>query len=144
HARLQDTIAAHDAALALVVHRAIERMRDRADERARGAARQHGVGIERNDVLDGIEPGYAALDCRKRIARSTAQIRVEFGQLAPLPFPAHPRVLAGVPASWADEEIEWRTLTGVGRIQRANSAHRGAHDLRVARDGLLRGVVKSP
>ena len=52
-ARLNDAVTAHDAPSLSADARAIERMRERADQPPRDVARQLGVGIQRDDIPDG-------------------------------------------------------------------------------------------
>ena len=51
-ARLQDPVAPDDAAEHGVVHGAVERVRQGADEQRRRVGREHRVGVEGDDVAD--------------------------------------------------------------------------------------------
>ena len=70
-ARLQNRVAFRDAPLLFVVARAIERVRDRADETTRHIARQLRVGIERDDVANiGEKFPICRHDDKARVART--------------------------------------------------------------------------
>src|SRR5918999_5870857 len=51
-ARLDDAVSTHDAAMFCIVHGAVERMRDRADEERGRVGWEHGIGIDGDDVAD--------------------------------------------------------------------------------------------
>ena len=58
-ARLQDAVALRHALHARVEPRPVERVRERADERARGVERQLRVRVERDDVAGATAAGRA-------------------------------------------------------------------------------------
>jgi hypothetical protein len=73
HARLQHAVAGHHPALGRVVHRAVERVVDGADELVRRFARQLGVGVQRDDVLHRRQGVDVAHDQKKAIARAATK-----------------------------------------------------------------------
>ena len=87
-------------------------MRDDADERPGGIARQTRVRIEREAVAHArkhVEP--PDLRGERRIARASQQA-VELVDLAALAFPAHPDALARIPAAFAVKQEEPIGMTG--------------------------------
>ena len=64
-ARLQDRVALGDAAARLVEDRPIQRVRHRADQLPRRVARQLGVAVEHDHVLDVAQPRRVADDGRE-------------------------------------------------------------------------------
>src|SRR5258705_4391597 len=112
-ARLQDAVALGDAAERGIDPRAVQRVRDDADQRARGVAREPGVRIEREAVANRRQQVQAPdLDGEARIGRA-AQQTVEFFDLAALALPADPRLLALVPLAAAGEEEETVSVLGL-------------------------------
>ena len=109
HARLQDSVSLHDPSGVLVEHGAVERMRHGADERDGGVARQHRVGVERDDVAHAVQPVRLSLDPPERTGVVLEQERVELHELAALALPSHPDAVGLVPAALAMEEVEWRS-----------------------------------
>ena len=79
-------------------------MRNRSDEKLRRIPGQDRVRIERYDVAYESEPAGLANDRGERITRSPPQEFVELGELATLPFPAHPHVLLRIPQPRAMEK----------------------------------------
>jgi hypothetical protein len=65
HARLQNAVAFGDNPARGVEHRTVQRMGHRADELPGGFARQLGVGVERDDILDGRQDGRLPHDFGK-------------------------------------------------------------------------------
>ena len=139
YARLQDAVPLNDARAAVAENGAVERMRDRSDQRGRCPARKKGVGVECDDVAHAREPRDLALDRRECFPRPAAQIRVELPELSPLSLPAHPDTLRLVSSARALEKVERRGLP-VFAIQRAHALHRRLDDRSVARQRLGRGV----
>ncbi len=122
HARLQDAVAGHHASLPGVVHRAVERMVDGADERLRRIARQAGVGVQRDHVLHRRQAGDVAHDEHEAAFRVAAQQCVEIGQLAALALVAHPAALGGIPAARAmEQEKAIRVDAGVVLVERLDA-----------------------
>src|SRR5262249_54985678 len=105
-ARLQDDVAAGDAAGLFVEPRAVERMAHRADELVGRVAWELRVGVERDDVADRREGLRVAGDRREGLAAAGGEERVEVGELAALPLVPHPGVLAVVPDARAMEQEE--------------------------------------
>ena len=62
HARLQDAVTLNNARATVVENGAVERMRNRSDQRGRCPARKEGVGVERDDVAYAREPRGIALN----------------------------------------------------------------------------------
>ncbi len=114
HARLQNAVASHDATALGVVLGAIQRMRDRADERRCRTARQHGVGVERDDVANAAQPWQVAFRDRERVIVRAADERIEVDELSALSLPPHPHVVGRVPSAAADaagrmaNRLAWR------------------------------------
>ena len=96
-ARLQDAVALGDTAGARIEGGPVERVGDDADQLARDAARQPGVAVERDAVLDvGQDRQIADRDREARVG-GAAQQPVELLDLAALALPPHPQALSGVP-----------------------------------------------
>ena len=72
-------------------------MRHGGDELARSVARQLGVGIERNDVLDAFQVGGVAHGQCELVARAAAQVAVHVLQLAALALIPHPHAFLRIP-----------------------------------------------
>ena len=143
HARLQDAVASHDPTAHGIIHRAIERMRNRADECRCGIRREHRVGVERDDVAHTPQRRDIAFNHRERLGRTTAQISIELGQLPPLALPSHPDALRRVPAPRAMEQIERIAAPrGVPGIQRTDSRDRSGHNVIIAGERLRRRIRK--
>src|SRR5262245_17032652 len=104
---LKDAVPVDDAADPRVEVRAVERMRQGADEAAGPAAWQAGVGIERDDVPDGVGDGWRvpARRYEGRIRRA-AEKTVQLVQLPALALPTHPPTLALVPRALPMEQEE--------------------------------------
>ncbi len=113
HARLQDAVAVGHDLLALVVVRAVQGMRQRADELAGRVARQLRVGIQRDHVLHLLQHRGRADDQRESLARAAAQQLIEVAELAALALIAHPEALLRIPAPRAMQEEERLGATGV-------------------------------
>ena len=105
-ARLQNGVPLDHSARPLVKPRPVQRVSQRADELAGRIARQRGVGIQRDDVLDGRQDGEVADYFCESLARTAAQERVELLQLAPLAFVAHPEPLMRIPDPRPVEQVE--------------------------------------
>ena len=106
HARLQHAVAFGDALKPRIEPRAVERMRQGADQAACRLHREVRVGIEGDDVLDcAHDPGIAMNDDKAGVGRA-AQEPVELGELAALPLPPHPPAFARVPAALPVKEEE--------------------------------------
>ena len=136
-ARLQDPVAPDDAAENGVVHGAVERVRQGADQQRRRVGREHRVGIEGDDVADAPHRRHIPLEDAERLARAGEHEPVELGELAPLPLPPHPHALVRIPAARPMEEVE--RVLGVGGVPRVEGPHtldRGGRDGLVVRAGL--------
>ena len=109
-AGLEDAVAVLDAGALRVVARAVEGVGRRADEGRRALRRQLRVGVEREEVAEGIAGGDRAevpLDGDVRgVGLRLAEEADELFEFAALPLPAHPRALDLVPAALAVEEEE--------------------------------------
>ena len=81
-------------------------MGDRADELARRIARQHRVRIQGNDKAYPLRLFGGAIGC---FAVALKQA-IEFFDLAPLSFPAHPFAFRRIPKAIAVEDMKARTL----------------------------------
>ncbi len=104
--RLQNPVAFHDAADARVEARAIQRMRDDADELLGDIARQAGVRVERDAIAHRRENvQFADLYAEARVEGAPEQ-PVEFLDLSALALPPHPDVFLGVPAPRAMKQEE--------------------------------------
>ncbi len=104
--RLENSVAAADAPAHRVPHRAIQWMRDRADEQRCRAGRQHGVRVERDDVAHLAERRRVADNGGERVGGAGQHEAVELPELAALALPSHPRTLLWIPASGAVEQKE--------------------------------------
>ena len=141
HARLQDRVAADHAAAHRVVHGAVERMVDAADEGLRGVARQLGVGVQGDHVLHRAERVDVADDAQEAAVAVAAQQRVEVGQLAALALVAHPALFAGVPAArTVKQEKAIRLDAGVALVEPLDAPLREPQQDLVARQGFAVGV----
>ena len=131
---LQDAVALGDPPQAGVEVRAIERVRDDADELAGRVPRQPGVAVERDDVAHaGQQFRVADMRGEAGIARAAEQ-PVELLELAPLPLPADPRLLARVPLPDPMKEVEGAGASRLGaRVQRLDARRRRGEDRVVGR-----------
>ena len=82
-ARLQHAVALDDAAGAAIEARPVERMRHRADQPARGVARQLRVGVERDDVAHA--GGHAGR--RRRCATKVVSVAPRSSRLSSCSLP---------------------------------------------------------
>ena len=139
-ARLQDRVAFGDPAAHGIELRPVERMRERAGERARGVARQAGVRVERDHVAHGGEALDGADHGREQPGRA-AQRGVELLELAALALPAHPGALALVPLARAMEQVE-AAVAGVLRFERGDRRGGMSHEPGVAGGDLALRVTE--
>ncbi len=117
HARLKDRISLDDPALLAIVDRAVERVRDRADELRGRSSRQARVGVERDHEADvrrdrRLSSGF--IDERR--VRGAPEETVQLMELAALSLPAHPRPLGRIPDTPSVEEQEPRPTVGGGGV----------------------------
>ena len=106
-------------------------MRDRSDQRRRGRARQHRVGVERDDVADAAQPRQIAFGDGERAVVRAADERIEVDELSALALPPHPHAVGGIPSSRPMQQVEGRiarrvaaiigSVIAVRGVQRANS-----------------------
>ncbi|MDT4817730.1 hypothetical protein FQZ97_508130 [compost metagenome] len=130
---LQDGVAAGDALPRWIEAGAVERVGQGADELPRRVARQLGIGVEGDDVVDLGEDVEPADDQGEAFQAGAAQYGVEFGDLAALALEAHPGPFGGVPAPRAMEQEEpVHGRVGVLAVQRFDALPRKA---------LQRGVL---
>ena len=106
HPGLKDAVTGHHALLAVVVLGPVERVHHGADHEARGVSRQIGVGVERDDVLHLGQNGRVPDDAGEPTGGSTAQERVQLGELPALALVAHPEALLRIPPPGAVKEEE--------------------------------------
>ena len=125
HARLQNAIAAHDAAAHRIVLGAVERMGDRSDQRRGGRSRQDGVGVERDDIAHAAQPRQVAFRDRERIIVRAADERVELDELSALALPPHPHAIGRIPSSRPMQQIERRIVRRVAPDRRSRDRVRG-------------------
>ena len=103
---MQNAVPLGDASQAGVEVRAIERVRDDADQFFGGVARQAGVAIQGEAIPDARQDAQVAdLDPEAGVGRA-AQQPVELLDLAPLALPADPRTLPRVPPPRAMKQVE--------------------------------------
>src|SRR5450759_3746277 len=134
---LDDSVPLGDMSDIRIVVRAVERVRDRSDEKLRRVSRQHRVRVERYDVAYEREPARIADDRAKRVSRSPAQKFVELGELATLPLPAHPHVLVRIPEPLAvKEEKHIFPRVSVPRVEALGPCRCGGKNLLVIRPVL--------
>ena len=107
-ARLQDPVSRRDAPLPGVVARTVQRMRHRADQLPSRIARQLGVGVERDHVLDAGERRDIADDRREALRRAlfAGEKRVQVAELPALALVTHPQPLPRIPQARAMEQEE--------------------------------------
>ncbi len=140
-ARLEDPVAAHDTPARGVVHGAVQRMRQRADEQRGRVRRKDRVGVQGDHVAGRPDRLHVADDHRERVARAAPKKAVELGELAAFALPPHPDALLLVPPARAMEQIERVVRAGgVALVQRAHALDRGGHDRVVVVGGLRRRV----
>jgi hypothetical protein len=138
---LDDAVSTYHATVFRVVRRAVERMRDCPHEHRGRIRRQHGIGVDGDDVPDAANDLGVADNGGKRLVVVAAHVAIELGQLAALAFPAHPHALAGVPSSGAVEEVENVVgAAGVSRVERTHTVRRYCDDLVVSVAGFGRRV----
>ncbi|EGF32457.1 hypothetical protein IMCC9480_2462 [Oxalobacteraceae bacterium IMCC9480] len=141
HARLQDAVALGDPLQARIVAGAVQRMRQRGDELARGIARQQRVGIERDHVAHLLQRRGVADDARKRGSAAAAQEMVQVAQFAALAFESHPDLLVRIPAPRPVQQQE-RTagLIGVFAVECGDGIGGVGHQCVIAGQGFGRRV----
>ena len=117
HARLENAIAFDDGIRGGIDHRAIQRMRERADELVRGFARQLRIEIEGDHKLHALNQRKIA-DLHGKIIGLIQKIAIEVEKLAAFALPAHPDAFGFVENAMA-MEMEERALglRGVFRVQ---------------------------
>ena len=117
---------------------AVERVGHRADQQARGVARQLRVRVERDDVLHLAENARVPDDAGELAVGPAAEQRVQIAQLPALALVPHPDALLGVPAPRAVEEEEraWRVLP----VQIGDQALGEKHEGLVLREGFVGGI----
>jgi hypothetical protein len=123
---LQNAVAFGDNPARGVEHRTVQRMGHRADELPGGFARQLGVGVERDDILDGRQDGRLPHDLGKAAAGTAAQEGVELHELSALALVTHPQAFSGVPAAramkqekkvWFSEGYFWFSISTPARAR---------------------------
>ena len=113
------------------------------DELAGGIARQLGVGVERDDILDGRQDGRLPHDLGKAFARTAAQEGVELRELSPLAFVTHPHAFSGVPAARAvKQEKEVLSVGAIFAVQHLDPGPRPLQQHLISRQNLLRCVAE--
>ena len=146
-AGLQDAVAGHHA---LPLHgsvrpqaRLVQRVRRQAHQFAQGTGRQHGVGIQRDDVGRAFARLRAGAQVHEGPFGPPGQQRDKLLQLAALAFPADPALFTGRPLALAMQQQE-----APGRIRAARMAgfqrfdrRAGFREQRQVLIGLLRGGV---
>ena len=137
--RLQYPVPVHDATECGIVPGPIERVGERAHERCRRIRRQHGIGVERDDVPHVAELRRVAADGRKGVRRPATQEPVEVPQLAALALPSHPDALPLVPAAGSVQQVE--LVRRVPVVEGTHPFQRRPDDL-VVLGLLLRGRVR--
>ena len=129
HARLDDAVPRDDATTGRIVHRAIQWMRERTDQRRRRLRWQQRIGIECDDEAHLTDGRDVADDRRERFLRAAAQEAVELRELPALALPSHPHALLRIPAAGAMEQIERVLLLRcIPRIERAHPLLRRRED----------------
>ena len=121
----------------------VQWMRHRADEFAGGIARQRGIGVQREDVLDRGEDRQVADDLGERFARTAAEQRVELFELAPLALVAHPEMFVRIPHARPVKEMKDRYTCGVvPGIQRLDAFAHQPQQFRVVGLRRIGGVAE--
>ena len=145
-ARLQDAVAARDAARAGIELRFVVRVRSHADELAQPPRWQLGVAVERDDVagvrLDTRE--FAQIDERAAaIGRGLGQQRDQLLELAAFALPADPALLGLViqaPAVQHDEPRRAARCAVVAQVECCDRVDGRGEEFGVVRPGLGVGV----
>ena len=142
-ARLQDPVALGDAAGCRIERGPAERVDDDADQLAGDAARQPGVAVERDAVLDVRQDRQVADRYREARVGGAAQEPVELLDLAALALPPHPQPFAGVPLPQSMKQEETvGAIGGVPGVERGDAGASRLEDLGVLRLRLGGGVGK--
>ena len=92
---LENPVTFHHGVGHRIDHSAVEGVRQRADQPARGPARQLRVGVQRYDVPDPRQDRQVA-DLDREAVRGLAEQVVEVQELPALALPAHPGALGRV------------------------------------------------
>ena len=135
-ARLHDAVAFHHPAKPCIEDGTVERMRHRANQRRCGVARQHGVGVKRDDVPHSVQPVCIALDRGKRLGPRAKHEAVELHELSALALPSHPDAVRGIAPARPQEQQERRSglaLEHVELIERLHAIDRCGNDRCIAR-----------
>src|SRR2546423_4846220 len=137
HARLYDSVTFGDTPNRRIVVRAVQRVRNRSYEQLGRVARQHGVGVQVDDVLNELEPARITDDRAERITCTAAEKPVELCELPAFSLPSHPDVLLGIPKSRPMEQKK-DILAGVPvlRVQALDTRGGGGENLVVSRPVL--------
>ena len=138
--RLQDAVALRHHAQLLVEVRRVERMSDDADQPAGRIAGQRRVLVQRDDVHDLLQEGRGGGHVHVGGVGGAAQQLVQLVDLAPLPLPAHPAALAGVPLPVAVEDVEARVVGRVAPVQLRDAGLSEGQQRPVSRRGLAVSV----
>ena len=139
-ARLQDAVAFGDAADRGIEGRPVERVRDDADQLARGVARQPRVAVERDAVAHLRQDRQVADVHGEAGVGGAAQQAVELLDLAALALPSHPQPFAARSTGAVRWKRKKRSAPSVGvlRVERGDAGARGRQDLGVVRQRLGR------
>ena len=114
-------------------------MRHRADHLPRRIARQLGVGVERDDILDLAQRADVARDSLEGAGIAAAQQCIEVVELAALAFPTHPEAVGFVPAARpVQQEEPAAMLRVIAPIQCIDQRGGGVQQLCLAVVALLR------
>ena len=142
-ARLQDAVAFSNAAGARIERGPAERVDDDADQLAGDPARQPGVAVERDAVLDVRQDRQIADRYGEARVGGATQEPVELLDLAALALPPHPQPFAGVPLPQAMKQEEpVSAIGGVPGVERGDAGASRLEDLGVLRLRLGGGVGK--
>ena len=122
HTGLENSITLADALTFGIIASTIERVRNRTRQLAADIARQLGICIQSDDVLDVREVRYVPHDAGETFTRLVVSLAsqdcVQIGKLAPLALIAHPNMLFGIPAARTMEQVKnvtvWHTRTATG------------------------------
>ena len=140
--RLQDAVAVGDAPGLRIEGRAIERVRDDADQLPRRITRQARVAVERDAVAHLRQDRHVADMEPEAGVGGPAQQAVELLDLSPLALPSHPQAFLRVPLPRAVEQEELiGALGAVLGVERFDAGARRGQDLGIVRHRLGRRVA---
>jgi hypothetical protein len=133
----------YDPIGSIIEARLVERMRHLADKPPYSVAREHSVGVERDDVADVLRNArWVTVSSYKSGVGSSTQQSIQLVQLTALAFPPDPSALALIPYTSAMQQQE--TVASrrgpVSMIETRNAVRGCPAQFLIAFGGLARSI----